>query len=111
MADVPLDQLYILAARRLKIIQINEPLSAEDRQSFADIYPLLYSMLEDRGVAVWSPDADVPERHALPVRDLLAEQVAGEFGKDFVAGPWAMNELYRQASPVYRGAVTRFEDY
>lgn len=110
MADVELDQLYVLAARRLKVTQINEALSAEDRDAFATLWPLLYGLLEGRGWALFPPDGPIPERFALQVRDLLAEQAAGEFGKDFTA-PWAMLEMSRQAKPDYTYDETMALDF
>ena len=110
MADIELDELYVWAARKLKVVQVNEPLSAEDRKVFADYYPPLYAMLEGRGWAMWPEEGPIPERYALQVRELLAEQAAQDFGKDFVS-PWAMLELSRQAKPDYTYDETRFMDF
>ena len=105
-----LEELYELTARRLKIIEISEPLSADDRQRIATLWPGVYGMLEGRQLAVFSSAGPIDDRFALPLRDLLAEQAAGEFGKDFVA-PWALPEMYRQAKPMYTYDETPFFDF
>ena len=107
---VELETIYLWAARRLKIVEVNEALSAEDREVFASYYPALYEMLEGRSQAVWPMEGPIEPRFALPVRDLLAEQAAGDFGKDFTA-TWALSELYRQTRPDYTYDETRFFDF
>lgn len=110
MDDIALEELYIWAARLLKIVQVSEPLSAEDRQVFADYYPSVYAMIEGRGWARWPMEGPIPLRYALQVRSLLAEQAAQDFGKDYTAA-WAMTELSRQAKPVYTHAETPIQEF
>jgi len=111
MADpVSLEDIYIRAARRLKVIEINEPLSAEDRQVLIDYYDGVWAMLEGRGLVVWGESDPVPQVHANPVRDLLAEQAAHDFGVEFSA-PWAIPELTRQIKPIYTYDETYFHDF
>jgi len=108
--EVTLEQLYLRAAKRLHVVEINEPLSAEDRQTIADAYPGIYAMLEVRGLVQWGEADPIPQRYALQVRDLLAEMVAGDFGKTFDAA-WAIPELSRAVAPDYRYDETVFEDF
>lgn len=110
MDEIELEQLYVMAARRLKVTQINEPLSAEDRQAIADLWPGVYAMLEGRGLALFPDDGPIGARYYLQVRDLLAEQAAGEFGKEFAA-PWALVELSRQVAPDYTYDETVFVEF
>ena len=110
MDDITLDELYVWAGRLIKIVQANEPLSAEDRQIFSDYYPALYAMIEGRGWAVWPMEGPIPARYALQVRALLAEQAAPDFGKVY-DGSWAMLELSRQAKPRYTYDETTFFAY
>ena len=108
--DVSLEQLYVEAARELQIVEANEALSAEDRLVFAERYPMVWAMLEGRGLALWGETDNVPNRYAAPVWALLAEQCAKAFQTTYDAS-WALEELYRQAKPPYRYQVTMFNDF
>jgi len=107
---VPLEQIYIEAARELEMVQINESLSAEDRLVFAQRYPQVWAMLEGRGLALWSEIEDVPDRYAAPVWSLLAEACAKAFQTEYAA-PWALQELYQQTKPMYRYSTTQYLDF
>lgn len=102
--------LYVRAASALRVIEINEPLSAEDRLPFALNYPTVYAMLEGRGLAQWDEEGPIPDRYWMPVRDLLAEVTAPEFGKTAPA-VGALPELERQVAPDYVHDVTSFQDF
>lgn len=73
-------QLYTLIAEELGIIDGNEPLSADDADRIARKATLVRAWLIEDGKAYWV-DNSIPDAAALPLAQIIAAQVADQFGR------------------------------
>lgn len=73
-------QLYTLVGEELGIIDGNEPLSADDADRIARKAAPTRAWLIEDGKCYWADNA-IPDAAVLPLAMIIAERVAGQFGR------------------------------
>lgn len=88
-------QLAAKVGIKLGIIGTGSSLVAADQTVITDAYAALYDLLQRKYAVDWGPDDSIPVWAMLPIRDIVANRVAGEFSKprDATEEALAMKEL------------------
>lgn len=75
-----LNTLYTRVLQKLKVVQPNGTGAPEDVQLVADAYQCVWAELQEMELAQWQSTAAVPTQYAAPVIDMVAFEVAEDFG-------------------------------